>query len=57
MRISPLRARFDAHPVEWNHWQKLYKKHQKEYMRSRLRMVKRGGNTKCYAPHPKNYRA
>jgi transposase len=40
MRISPLRTHFDAHPVDWNHWQKLYKKHQKEYLRSRLRMVK-----------------
>jgi hypothetical protein len=43
--------------VDWNHWQKLYKKHQQEYLRSRLRMVKRGGNAKCAAPHPRNYRA
>jgi hypothetical protein len=57
MRISRLRAHFDAHPVDWNHWQKHYKKYQKEYLRSPLRMVKRGGNAKCSAPHPKNYRA
>jgi transposase len=39
MRISPLRAHFEAHPVDWSLWHKLFKKHQKEYLRQRLRMI------------------
>ena len=29
MRISPLHAHFNAHPVDWDLWKKLFKKHQK----------------------------